>query len=102
MRLQTVGKTDSLKAVSLRPHIPEIAEVIGWKTIKNLAINSNIPKGKLESCEETKDSVERTIALLHIWEEKESKNAAPKLLEYLRNTNQNSTADDVYKILCGR
>lgn len=99
VRLQTVGKTDSVVGVRLGTHIPEVAELIGWKTMRNLAQKHNIPKGKLESCEEIPNGVERTIALLNIWEEKESKNAAPKLITYLRDVHQNDTADKVLDIL---
>lgn len=86
---------------SLRPHIPGIAEVIGWTPMRNLAMNSKIPEGRIQSCMDNhpKDSVEATIALMKIWEEKESKNAGPKLIQYLKQNNQNSTVEEVLKIL---
>lgn len=107
------GHVDSVEAMPFRPvaepdlperltpYIPDIAEVIGWKTMRNLGMNNHIPNGIIESCEydHPNNSVERTIALLKIWEEKESKNAAHKLINCLKQANQKSTADDVEKIL---
>lgn len=86
---------------SLRSYIPDIAEAIGWTTMRNLAMHSKIPEGRIQSCVEDHptNSVERTIALLKIWEEKESKNAAPKLIQYLKENNQNTTVDEVLKIM---
>lgn len=85
----------------LTPYIPDIAELIGWITMRNLAMRSNIPRGTIESCEarHPNNNVENTIALLMIWEEKEGKDAAHKLINYLKETNQKTTADDVQKIL---
>uniref|UniRef100_A0A8C6TT30 Apoptosis-mediating surface antigen FAS n=1 Tax=Neogobius melanostomus TaxID=47308 RepID=A0A8C6TT30_9GOBI len=84
----------------LTPHIPDIAEVIGWTTMRNLAMNSEIHEGKITSCEEShRNNVECTIALMKIWDEKESKNAARKLVQYLKKNDQNRKLEDVLKIL---
>ncbi|XP_020776953.2 tumor necrosis factor receptor superfamily member 6 [Boleophthalmus pectinirostris] len=86
---------------SLGPHIPKVAEVIGWPNMRNLAMQSQISKGRIESCEQDHptSSVERTIALMRIWEEKESRKSSEKLVQYLRQIHQNSTAEQVQSIL---
>lgn len=88
---QSVGK--------LRPHIPEIAEQIGWTTMKTLALQSEIPNGIIESCESKKDVVEGTIELLRVWEEKAGNNASSKLIQSLEKNGQNSTVNKVLAIL---
>uniref|UniRef100_A0A8C6TSJ3 Tumor necrosis factor receptor superfamily member 6 n=1 Tax=Neogobius melanostomus TaxID=47308 RepID=A0A8C6TSJ3_9GOBI len=76
--------------------------LIGWTTMRNLAMNSEIHEGKITSCEEShRNNVECTIALMKIWDEKESKNAARKLVQYLKKNDQNRKLEDVLKILRG-
>uniref|UniRef100_A0A3B4BC00 Uncharacterized protein n=1 Tax=Periophthalmus magnuspinnatus TaxID=409849 RepID=A0A3B4BC00_9GOBI len=89
--------------LTLGPHIPQIAEVITWKNMRNLAMKSGIHASKIESCEQDhqNSSTERTIALMRIWEEKESRAASEKLVQFLKETYQNSKAEEVLTILRG-
>lgn len=86
-------------ANSFGRHIPEIAELIGWTTMRNLALDSKIPKGRIENCDSQSDRVEATISLMQTWEEKESKNALTKLIQHLKKMNKNNTIEEVLKIL---
>ncbi|XP_072293086.1 tumor necrosis factor receptor superfamily member 6 [Eucyclogobius newberryi] len=87
----------------LGPHIPDVAEVIGWTTMRNLAIKSGINSGIIDNCmvDNPNNSIERTIALLKIWEEKEGKDASKKLVQYLKDAQLNRKAEEVVKILGG-
>ncbi|KAJ0004720.1 hypothetical protein NQD34_010934 [Periophthalmus magnuspinnatus] len=103
-REDTRGPEENMSLLErLGPHIPEIAEVITWKNMRNLAMKSGIHASKIESCEQDhqNSSTERTIALMRIWEEKESWAASEKLVQFLKQTYQNSKAEEVLTILRG-
>lgn len=92
-----------MPAVDLTPYIPAIAEEIGWKEMRNIAMNSKVPSGIIESCmlSHPQDTVEQTIHLLRSWVEREGTDASKKLIQYLRQMNRKQKAEKVEEILRG-
>ncbi len=55
--------------LDLNPHLPEIADVLGWKTMKRVAQSSGMSKIDIEEheCNHRNDVKEQTYALLEAW-----------------------------------
>lgn len=85
----------------LYPHLPEIAETIGWKAMENLAMRSGINKAAIESCKLNRpnDSQLQTLELLQIWTEKQGREASMKLIHMLNDLNMRGIAEKVKTIL---
>lgn len=86
--------------VNLRPHIADIAKVIQWKLMRDLAMKSGMSHS-VDTCKNDypNDSLERTILLLEKWVEKEAMNASEKLIGFLKKNNENAKAEEVKRIL---
>uniref|UniRef100_A0A8C4NRI1 Apoptosis-mediating surface antigen FAS n=1 Tax=Dicentrarchus labrax TaxID=13489 RepID=A0A8C4NRI1_DICLA len=85
----------------LQPYLPDIAEAMGWKDMKYVAIRSKIPMTAIESCQldHPHDSKEQTVKLLMIWVEKQGSDAAKNLLEILQRSGKRRKAENVKDIL---
>ncbi|GAA6229330.1 tumor necrosis factor receptor superfamily member 6 isoform X1 [Lates japonicus] len=90
-----------LKVSDIQPHLPDIAEELGWKDMKDIAIRCGIPPATIESCvlNHPGDAREATFELLRIWVEREGSGAGPKLIQILQNSNRKHKAEMVTDIL---
>uniref|UniRef100_A0A8P4K464 Apoptosis-mediating surface antigen FAS n=1 Tax=Dicentrarchus labrax TaxID=13489 RepID=A0A8P4K464_DICLA len=87
----------------LQPYLPDIAEAMGWKDMKYVAIRSKIPMTAIESCQldHPHDSKEQTVKLLMIWVEKQGSDAAKNLLEILQRSGKRRKAENhFFKNVC--
>ena len=93
----------SLYFLDIYPHLPEIAEVIGWRDMRDLAMRCSIANTQIESCQlnHPQDAQEQTLELLKIWVEREGPNAGKTLVERLREMKKNAKAGSVRDILNG-
>ncbi|XP_061693872.1 tumor necrosis factor receptor superfamily member 6 [Syngnathoides biaculeatus] len=82
-------------------HVPAIAEVLGWKTMADVAIRSGMNPVALENCERDhpRDSQERTVQLLRDWVQEQGMDAMKNLITILRNSKQNYKVQKVSAIL---
>lgn len=88
-------------AVDLRPHLSSIADIIGWKNMKDIAISTNMSQVKIDNVtlNNQNDHREQTLELLTIFYEQHSREAAQKLIEKLRQKGKNQQADSVERLL---
>ncbi|XP_042598169.1 tumor necrosis factor receptor superfamily member 6 [Cyprinus carpio] len=91
-----------LKDLDLNPHLSEIADVLGWKTMKRVAHHSGISKTGIEEHElnHRNDVKEQTFALLQAWSQRQGLHGAyPALIKTLRHMNERRKADEIQKII---
>ncbi|XP_034754110.1 tumor necrosis factor receptor superfamily member 6-like [Etheostoma cragini] len=90
-----------LRVVDLRPHLPDIVEVIGWADMKDLAIRSTILDPTIETCElnHPGNYQEATLELLKIWVERNGKEASRNLVQLLHRSGKRDRAERVMDIL---
>ncbi|XP_054456288.1 tumor necrosis factor receptor superfamily member 6 [Anoplopoma fimbria] len=88
--------------VELQPHLPDIAKVIGWKDMQEVAMRSSIMDTVIDSCKlnHPGDSQEWTLELLKVFVEKHGKEAPRKLIEILQDSDKRGKAESVQNILC--
>ncbi|XP_077586525.1 tumor necrosis factor receptor superfamily member 6 isoform X2 [Stigmatopora nigra] len=81
-------------------YVPAVVEVLGWKTMKDVAHKSGMDAIVIENCEldHPNDAHERTRRLLTIWVERQGMGAMNTLVQILRNGNE-YTAQKVMHIL---
>ncbi|XP_026166014.1 tumor necrosis factor receptor superfamily member 6 [Mastacembelus armatus] len=86
---------------NIQPYLPDIADVLGWKDMKNVAMRTKIPAATIESCalNHPNDSREQTLELLKIWAEKYGSNASNYLVQNLQRAGKRAIAQDVSNIL---
>lgn len=87
--------------VDLQPHLPDIADIIGWMDMKDIAISKNISSVTIESVQldNPNNSREQTLQLLRHFNEKHSRNAAQVLIETLKFKGKKRKADRVQGLL---
>ncbi|XP_018552354.1 tumor necrosis factor receptor superfamily member 6 isoform X2 [Lates calcarifer] len=92
---------EPLEVSDIEPHLSDIAEELGWKDMKDVAIRCGIPPARIESCElnHRGDAQEATLELLRIWVEREGSGAGRKLIQILQNSNKKRKAEKVTDIL---
>ena len=81
--------------------MPEIAAVLGWKDMQDVAMRSGMTKVEIDSCKRSDpmDSEEQTVQLLVKWVEKEGKGGAQKLITLLQKCRKRDKAEKVASIL---
>uniref|UniRef100_A0A3Q3WL91 Uncharacterized protein n=1 Tax=Mola mola TaxID=94237 RepID=A0A3Q3WL91_MOLML len=79
------------------PLLPDIAKVIGWRNMRDVAMRSSILDTVIESCRlnHPGDTQEQTLELLKTWVEKEGSDAGKKLVECLRKSHKNTKAKKI-------
>ncbi|XP_023282375.1 tumor necrosis factor receptor superfamily member 6-like isoform X1 [Seriola lalandi dorsalis] len=84
----------------IEPHLPDIAEVLGWRDMKDVASRSGILQTAIEACERNHplDCEEQTKQLLRIWVEKHGSRSPVKLIEILKSSGKRNKAEKVMKI----
>ncbi|XP_070833260.1 tumor necrosis factor receptor superfamily member 6 [Chaetodon trifascialis] len=87
--------------VDLQPHLSDIARVIGWKDMKDVAVRSRMRNTDIEACklDHPSDSQEQTFQLLREWTESQGMNAGITLIQSLRNGGKIRKAEEVEDIL---
>lgn len=91
-----------LKDLDLNPHLSEIADVLGWKTMKRVAQRSGMSKTDIEEQElnHHNDVKEQTFGLMQAWSERQGLHGAyPALIKTLHHMNERRTADEIQKII---
>ncbi|XP_037321626.1 tumor necrosis factor receptor superfamily member 6-like [Pungitius pungitius] len=89
------------QVVDLQPHLPDIAEIIGWKDMKEVATRSGIQDPVIESCQldHPNDSQEQTLQLLKIWVEMQGKEASNMLVKILEENKKRGKAEKIIEQL---
>lgn len=87
--------------VDLVPHYPDLARVIGWKDMRDIALRSRIPDTDIESCKlnHPGDAYEQTLQLLRIWNEQQGRGAGNKLTQILQDIKKKKKAQDITNLL---
>ncbi len=88
--------------LDLNPHLPEIADVLGWKTMKRVAQSSGMSKIDIEEheCNHRNDVKEQTYALLEAWYQAQGLHGAyPTLINTLHRMKERRTADKIQDII---
>lgn len=87
--------------VNLHPHLPDIADIIGWTDMKDIAISTNVQSATIESfkLDNPGQSREQTLQLLTHFNEKHSRMASRVLIENLKRRGKNDKADRVQRLL---
>ncbi|XP_062257417.1 tumor necrosis factor receptor superfamily member 6 isoform X1 [Platichthys flesus] len=82
-------------------HVPDIAGVLGWKDMQDVAMRSGMTKVEIDSCRlvDPTDPVEQTTQLLSKWVEMQGNGGATKLVELLQNSRKKDKAEKVAEIL---
>nr|XP_046258534.1 tumor necrosis factor receptor superfamily member 26 isoform X2 [Scatophagus argus] len=83
------------------PHLSDIADVIGWKPMRDIAMRDKISDATIDSCKLNYpgDSQEQTLQLLKIWVESQGMNAGKNLIQRLETSGKRSKAEEVMHIL---
>lgn len=87
--------------VDLKPHLLDIADVIGWKDLRGVAMRSGIPESIIESCQlnNPRDCQEQTFQLLNIYVERQGREASSSLIQKLLTDGKKAKAQKVKDIL---
>lgn len=87
--------------MDLQRHLPDIADVIGWKDMQEIAMRSSMPSATIDSfrLNHPGDSQEQTLQLLSSWAERQGREAGKKLIEILQNSGKKRKAEKVREIL---
>ncbi|XP_068183210.1 tumor necrosis factor receptor superfamily member 6 [Antennarius striatus] len=91
----------ALKNVDFQLYLPDIADVIGWKDMQDIAMRSNMGSATIDSFKLNSpgDSREQTLQLLRAWVEIQGRDAGKNLIKILHNIAKKSKAEKVSAIL---
>lgn len=89
--------------VDLQRHLADIADIIIWKDIKDIATMTGVSEATIYSCKQNHadDTREQTYELLKCWVESEGKGAGRKLVEMLHKRGKKAKAEKVKELLRG-
>lgn len=92
-----------LLPVEMENHLQDVAEILGWKDMRAIALKSKLPLSVIEGVELSypNDSERWTIEILKRWMEKKGSTASVDLITILRERNQNAQADKIVRKLYG-
>lgn len=87
--------------MDVQRHVPAIAEVIGWKHMRDIALHRNIPLPIIDNVRlnNPNDTQEQTIQLLLLWVERQGREAGVNLVTDLENNGKKREAEKVTEIL---
>lgn len=93
----------ALSDIDSRRHVPSLANAIGWKDMRRVAMSCDVPITEIENCEEQypSDVDERTMRLLNIYIERSGRGWGEKLRSGLIQDNKKNKAQQVERILLG-
>ncbi|MED6277993.1 hypothetical protein CHARACLAT_019188 [Characodon lateralis] len=94
--------TDPLLPVDMAPHLADVAEILGWKDMKAVAMSIEM-SAAIESAQlsHPSDSDTWTIELLKRWHEKTGRTASVELIKILQSKNKKSKAEKIRETLYG-
>ncbi|KAK5854128.1 hypothetical protein PBY51_015224 [Eleginops maclovinus] len=83
--------------LALGPNLPDIANIIGWKTMKDVAIRSCMLETTIENCKlnHVGDVQEQTLQLLQEFVQKEGGQALTTLIQNMKNGGHRKKAEMV-------
>ncbi|XP_075997804.1 tumor necrosis factor receptor superfamily member 6-like isoform X2 [Genypterus blacodes] len=89
-----------LPDVDLTPHLTDIANILGWMVMRDVALRSDM-KIDIENSElnHPSDAHERTLELLGDWIEKQGSGASRALVEALQSSKKKDTKEKLMKLL---
>ncbi|XP_077094731.1 tumor necrosis factor receptor superfamily member 6 [Siphateles boraxobius] len=88
--------------LDLNPYLSEIADHLGWKVMKRVALHNGITKASIDNheCNHPNDAKEQTYGLLQDWSQKQGLyKAYPALIKTLHAIKERRTADEIKKIV---
>ncbi|XP_040905927.1 tumor necrosis factor receptor superfamily member 6 [Toxotes jaculatrix] len=93
------GELEPLK--DIEAHMPEIAEVLGWKNMRDIALRGGISQTVIETCKQNhpNDGEEQTLQLLMRWVEQQGSDASKTLVQMLQDRGKMQAAEKVRNIL---
>lgn len=81
-------------------HAPDIAAILGWKDMKDVALRSGLTDVQIDSCQQSNNNPEeQTLQLLQKWMEALGRGAENKLISILRSSGKKGKAEKVEDIL---
>ena len=82
----------------LERDLPDIAEIIGWTDMKDVAIHSGMRDTIIENCRlnHIGDAREQTLELLQEFVKKEGSQASTTLIQTLQNSNKRRIEERVF------
>ncbi|XP_029305026.1 tumor necrosis factor receptor superfamily member 6-like [Cottoperca gobio] len=85
----------------LEARLPDIAEAIGWRDMRDVARRSNVSNTIIEDCQRNHpgEAQEQTFELLQKWVERQGKDASKNLIQSLQRSGTISKAEHVISIL---
>uniref|UniRef100_A0A1A8CK46 Fas (TNF receptor superfamily, member 6) n=1 Tax=Nothobranchius kadleci TaxID=1051664 RepID=A0A1A8CK46_NOTKA len=94
-------RDEPIPMVKVQPLILDIAETLGWRDMKDLAIRSGIPDTRIDAVRlnHPNDIEEACQSLLRIWVEKTGRNASVELVQSLRRSGKRDKAEKILEIL---
>ncbi|XP_029962608.1 tumor necrosis factor receptor superfamily member 6 isoform X2 [Salarias fasciatus] len=87
--------------VDIQPSLPQIAEELGWKDMKDLAMKVGIQNAAIDACQldHPNDSQEQTLHLLRKWVERQGRDSPSKLVQMLCDLGKKAKAEKIVDIL---
>uniref|UniRef100_A0A667YNM4 Uncharacterized protein n=1 Tax=Myripristis murdjan TaxID=586833 RepID=A0A667YNM4_9TELE len=87
--------------VDLFPFLPEIANLMEWTVMRDVAVRSGMPLTAIDVHEENhpRDRREQIFHLLREWVEREGKEASKQLVKTLQDMGKRNTAEAVVAII---
>uniref|UniRef100_A0A1A8S4A4 Tumor necrosis factor receptor superfamily member 6 n=2 Tax=Nothobranchius rachovii TaxID=451742 RepID=A0A1A8S4A4_9TELE len=94
-------RDEPIPMVEVQPLILDIAETLGWRDMKDLAIRSGIPDTRIDNVRlnHPYDAEEACLSLLRIWVERKGRNASVELVQNLRGNGKRDKAEKILEIL---
>jgi len=85
----------------LSPHVPAVAEVVGWPEMRDIAMATGTTAVTIDNCRRDNpgDGREQTVQLLLQWVEAQGGRASAVLVEQLRTRHRTATVEQVLAIL---
>uniref|UniRef100_A0A667XYM5 Death domain-containing protein n=1 Tax=Myripristis murdjan TaxID=586833 RepID=A0A667XYM5_9TELE len=97
----TPGCVTCRLCVDLFPFLPEIANLMEWTVMRDVAVRSGMPLTAIDVHEENhpRDRREQIFHLLREWVEREGKEASKQLVKTLQDMGKRNTAEAVVAII---
>lgn len=95
--------SDPLNPADMENHLQDVADILGWKDMRAVALKSNIPMSVIDGVKlsHPNDSESWTIDLLEKWMQKMGRTASVDLIRILRERGKNAKADKIVRELYG-
>lgn len=86
--------------MELQPLLPDLADMLGWTTMKNVAMCTGMMNTDIESCRQNQPGnvQEQTLELLSKWVEQQGRNAPETLITTLHRRRERMKEERVREI----